>query len=230
MDEEFTGESSDDEVGWIARRWRRSHPSLARGTQSRPTAPPRSDPSAAATSRAAEPEPEPGPASWPVRRAISPASSTRPIRLSWRPCPPRGRAPMAESPPKMACSADNPDCECHRRDWDREVLRVSPTGCVLAPHCSPRGAGKSHGMSKATVRCGRLREQDKECLPLRERLRGGAAALRGQRDHGSDDCGGPSAWTSARGCGAPAAHREPRARERVPALDARAGRAEAPRA
>ena len=154
-DEEFTGESSDDEVGSLPDGGVAHMPSLARGTQSRPTAPPRSDPTSEVATEpepAAEPEPEPGPASWVQcvacdkwRVVDADTAELAALSPSWT-C-----ADGGVTCTKMACSADNPDCECHRRDWDREVLLVSPTGCVLAQYCSPRGAGAAHGMSKATV-------------------------------------------------------------------------------
>jgi hypothetical protein len=150
----LTGESSDDEVGSLPDGGVAAMPSLARGTLSRPRAPPRSDPTpevATEPEPAAEPEPEPGPASW-VQcvacdkwRVVDADTAVLAASSSWT-C-----ADGGVTCSKMACSADNPDCECHRRDWDREVLLVSPTGCVLARYCSPRGAGAVRGMSKVTV-------------------------------------------------------------------------------
>ena len=151
----LTGESSDDEVGSLPDGGVAAMPSLARGTRSRPRALPRSDPTPEAATEpepAAEPEPELGPASWVQcvacdkwRVVDADTAELAALSPSWT-C-----ADGGVTCSKMACSADNPDCECHRRDWGREVLLVSPTGCVLAQYCSPRGAGAAHGMSKATV-------------------------------------------------------------------------------
>jgi hypothetical protein len=156
----LTGESSDDEVGSLPDGGVAAMPSLARGTLSRPRAPPRSDPTpevATEPEPAAEPEPEPGPASWVQCVACD----------KWRVVD-ADTAVLAGGIARLA-------------DWMR------PRSVLLASR-RRRGARHVEGDRRAVLQ--RLREQDTECLPLREWLQGGAAALRGQRDHGSDDCGG----------------------------------------
>ena len=128
-------------------------PSVARGTQSRPRTEPTPAPEPKpAPAPAPKPEPEPEPASW-VQcvacdkwRVVDADTAALAASSSWT-CTDGGITCS-----KMACSAgDDPDCECHQRGWDRQVLLVSPTGDVLAHYCSPRGAGAINGMSKSLV-------------------------------------------------------------------------------
>ena len=45
---------------------------------------------------------------------------------------------------KVACSVEDPDCACHRRGWDGEVVLLSSAGAITATYCSPAGAAAAH--------------------------------------------------------------------------------------
>ncbi len=182
---EAAGESSDDEVGSLPDGGVAAMLSLARGTRSRPRAPPRSD---STPEVATEPEPVPEPESEP-----EPVSWAQCVSCDkWRVVDADTAALAALSPSwtcadggvtcsKMACSAEDPNCECHQRDWDRNVLLVSPARCVLARYCSPRGAGAAHGMSKQTVeRCCHVSASETENV-FRYANGFNAATCRGQK-------------------------------------------------
>ena len=182
---EAAGESSDDEVVSLPDGGVAAMPCLARGTRSRPRAPPRSDSTpevATEPEPAAEPESEPEPVSWAQcvlcdkwRVVDADTAALAALSPSWT-C-----ADGGVTCSKMACSAEDPNCECHQRDWDRNVLLVSPARCVLARYCSPRGAGAAHGMSKQTVeRCCHVSASETENV-FRYANGFNAATCRGQK-------------------------------------------------